>query len=132
MPQLDVSFVLDDPMFQDTLAVTRRPVDPNGQVNPATQTSFTINAVIQMGTVEDLVLDAEQMHSVKSIVVHSRTRLLDATGGLVNSGIQTGYAPDLVTYTDTIYQVSKVWDYSRYGQGYYEMDCDIFTPNTGQ
>lgn len=116
MPLLDVSAVLDNPMFQDQLSCTRntQTVGPDGiAVNTPTVTSFS--GVVTSDTGDILQRMAEGSYIKGSITVHTRFALIDGTAGK---------DADVVTWNGRKYTVSSVNDYSHYGRGFVAANCE--------
>jgi len=116
MPLLDVSSVLDNPMFKDQLVCTRntQTVGEDGRaVNKACSTPFC--GVVTSDTGDILTRLAEGSYIKGSIVVHSRFVLID---GL------SGKDADIVTWQGRQYTVSSVNDYSTYGRGFIAATCE--------
>src|SRR5690348_2308285 len=110
MPLLDVSSVLDNPMFSGSLTCTRntQTVGNDGiAVNSAADTPFT--GVVTSDTGDVLMRLAEGSYIKGSITVHTRFKLLDGS---------TGQDADIVTWQGRKYTVSSVNDYSTYGAGF--------------
>lgn len=117
MPMLDVTEVLNDPMFCEIIPITRRAatVGSNG-VNVVTTSSLTIIGVITEGGVENYPIEADDERAQNRITVHSKSHLLEPADG---------YLPDIVTFDNKSYSVRKVWNYSHYGAGFYANECDL-------
>lgn len=116
MPLLDVSSVLDNPMFRDDLVCTRntQTVGENGRaVNKPCNTSFC--GVVTSDTGDLLARLAEGSYIKGSIVVHSRFVLIDGLNGK---------DADIVTWQGRQYTVSSVNDYSTYGRGFVAATCE--------
>jgi hypothetical protein len=118
MPLLDVSFILDDPDFADTIMVTRRVetvgADGRGTVTP--ETFPTVSAVVTQGNGDTLRMmpDGSSLEGV--IVVHSRMPLVAETETT---------QPDIVTYMGQDYQVTQSNDWSRFGGGFTVSVCKL-------
>jgi len=116
MPLLDVSSVLDNPMFKDDLVCTRntQTVGEDGRaVNNPCQTPFS--GVVTSDTGDILTRLAEGSYIKGSIVVHSRFVLIDGLSGM---------DADIVTWQGRQYTVSSVNDYSRFGRGFVAASCE--------
>lgn len=116
MPQLDVSGVLDNPMFQDQLSCTRntQTVGSDGRaVNTPTVTPFS--GVVTSDTGDVLTRLAEGSYIKGSIVVHTRFVLVDGADGT---------DADVVKWQGRQYTVSSVNDYSTYGRGFVAATCE--------
>lgn len=111
MPTLDVSEVLDDPLFQDVFdwTVTTTTIGTNGRpvktpvVYPATV------GVVQMDKGRNRDLIAEGAAQVGSIEIHCRARI---SAGNANK------LADHIDWDGNGYIVTHVDNYSRYGSGY--------------
>lgn len=116
MPLLDVSSVLDNPMFSDQLTCMRntQTVGTDGlAVNKQTLTSFT--GVVTSDTGDILQRLAEGSYVKGSITVHTRFQLIDGIAGK---------DADVVTWNGRNYTVSSVNDYSRFGRGFVAANCE--------
>jgi len=127
MPDLDVSFVVSDPMVADTFTVTRRieTVGTDGIMVPSTSTitTFPGTAVPLCGVVTqeepaELMRNPEAQLAPRVIFVASTFQFR----GLAQSADgQTTWQPDLINWNGSTYVVKKVLPYSRYGAGTYEV-----------
>lgn len=114
MPDLDVSFVLDDGMFSDGFTVTRRTdtIDAKGRTHSTDTLIPDLYGVVTMESPADLMrADSSQMMPRK-IFVASRFRL---------RGPSTGYQPDVINWNGGNYTVVNVLPYTRYGEGFVEV-----------
>jgi hypothetical protein len=120
MPDLDVSFVIDDPMFSDTIVVTRRTdtIGTNGRTTQTLTTFPDINAVVTQQDPADL------MRGEAGQVV---PRLIFLASRFAFRGAVVGYQPDLVTWNGTDYLVKQTYPYSRFGEGFYEAVAESMT-----
>ena len=120
--RLDVSCVLDDPMFLDAVTILRNPVGANGESDPTTQVTMAdVPAVVEVSERFNLVvMESDLTHAKKSISIWTRTRIYDVEGGVTQS-----FQPDIIVYLGDQYKVVRVYDYSRWGQGYYAADGEI-------
>ncbi|HET6804880.1 MAG TPA: hypothetical protein VFH59_05485 [Frateuria sp.] len=118
MPLLDVSEVLLDPDFADSLVCTRQSqtVGNDGMaVNTTTDTDFV--GVVTAASGNNLVRTPEGAYTKGDICIITTYRLrASATGD--------GMA-DVVTWNGTRYTVTQVNDYSRYGSGFVWAVADI-------
>lgn len=123
MPLLDVSEVLDDPYFQDTLTLTTATivVGDNGR-SVETPVITPIVGVVQSDKGRNRILIAEGVNVVGSIEVHTRVRL--TSGG-------TGREADQLTWNGRDYIVRHIDDYSRYGDGYICAYADLLPLDGG-
>lgn len=110
MPTLDVSFVLDDPLFSEPLVCLRtdQAVNSFGEAEQSeTQTRFFGVVTVAAGERVDRTGDAER--SGEGLTVHTRFRLV---------GVHAGGQPDIVVRDGLRYEVQAVHDWSRYGAGF--------------
>lgn len=117
MPFLDVSDLLADPDFAESLTCVRRDqsVGADGMAGVTTSDIPFIGVVTSNeGAVLDVVAQGQRIEG--SITVHTRFRLRD--GG-------AGAAPDHVLRGGREYIVDAIHDYSRYGAGFVAADCRI-------
>lgn len=117
MPFLDVSDVLLDPDFFDTLVCTRnvQTVGDDGMAtNTSTDTPFIGVVTSDSG---DILTRMETGSRVKgSILVCTKFRLVESAPGV---------DADIVTWDGSRYTVTTVNNYSRYGAGFVEAYCDL-------
>lgn len=121
MPLLDVSFVLDDPLFADTIDIDRKTVTigQNGRSQVTVQTFADVSAVVTQGTGDTLKLLPEGASVNGTIMVHTRFDLRTAADGV---------EPDEVVYpagSGKRHIVTITSDYSRYGAGFVKAVCTI-------
>jgi hypothetical protein len=117
MPFLDVSDVLLDPDFFDSLVCTRN-VQTIGDDGMATNTS-TDTPFIGVVTSDsgDILTRMETGSRVKgSILVCTKFRLVESAPGI---------DADIVTWDGSRYTVTTVNNYSRYCAGFVEAYCDL-------
>jgi hypothetical protein len=123
MPFLDLSDVLDDPDFTDTLLLTQETVtlDSHGRT-VSTPVRRNISGVVtsDRGRNRDLLAEGQRISG--SILVHTRTPL--TSGG-------EGRMADLLTWNGRDYIVATVDDYTRYGAGFICAHCDLKPLNGG-
>lgn len=124
MPLLDVSEVLDDPLFQDTfdLTVTTITIGDNGRPVKTPVMTTGVVGVVQMDRGRNRDLLAEGAGLVGSIEIHSRTRM--------SAGNDTKLA-DQIAWDGDQYIVVHVDNYSRYGSGYICAHADLMPPGGG-
>lgn len=117
MPLLDVSDVLLDPDFADTLVVWRytETVDTKGR-GGGSPTSTTILGVVTPDRAATLARQAEGANVSGSITVITQFRLTSSIGS-------TG--ADEIDWNGCRYTVMSVADCSRYGAGFVEASCDL-------
>ena len=116
MPFLDVSDILDDPIFRDDSLVLLRAmesVDADGIAQRAVgETEFS--GVVTSESGRNLQRTPDATRSLGGILVHTKTRLTEG---------------DEVRWNGLIYTVRTVDDYSRYGVGFVAAICDLKTVN---
>lgn len=114
MPDLDVSFVLDDPMFNDGFTVTRRASTPGpkGRSVLVDNLLSNLSGVITAQDPADLMRTPEGQMIPRKIFVATKTIL---------RGPSTGFAPDIINWDGGNYTVTHVLPYSRYGEGFCEV-----------
>jgi hypothetical protein len=123
MPLLDVSEILLDPDFVDSLVCARQTqtVDDNGiATDSAVSTPFY--GVVTNNTGDLLMRLAEGSRINGSITVHSRF-LLQAGGD--------GQDADIVTWNGRQYTVTNVGDWSRFGIGFTAANCELIPLSGG-
>lgn len=113
-PMLDVSEVLLDPMFAQTLTIIRRAqtVSSGGIASDTDTTLNPIGVVTMSGNKYGLESDSERDQD--NITVHTNIPL---------RGPAVGFEPDIVYWQGNRYTVSKALDWSQYGAGFYAADC---------
>ena len=114
-PAIDVSFVLDDPMFQDSFTVTRTPTLGDGTPDTANVQTLTVKGVVLAGSMERTLQPDDSAHVERTITLHTRTQLYD---------VSANYQPDVVLWHGGSYKVMRPWDYSSYGSGFYAFECE--------
>lgn len=118
MPLLDVSEVLLDPDFADSLVCTRQSqtVGNDGMaVNTTTDTDFV--GVVTAASGNNLVRTPEGAYTTGDLCIVTPYRLRTSATG-------DGVA-DVVTWNGARYTVTQVNDYSRYGAGFVWAVADI-------
>lgn len=121
MPDLDVSFMLSDPMLSDLITVTRRAdtVDQKGREQVRVeQVSPNISAVITQEP-------PDLLHRTPEDEMVPR-KIFGATSFAVR-GASSGKQPDIITWAGSDYLVIQVLPYSRFGGGTYEFVAQTFT-----
>ena len=107
MPLLDVSDVLDDPDFCETISVSRTVKSPpvGGVTPPSTPTVFTLVVVVQPATSNDLLrmLDADRVRGAIAIWAKGDDALMPK---------------DIVTWRGSTYTINTMDDWSQFGGGY--------------
>ncbi|SAL25768.1 hypothetical protein [Caballeronia telluris] len=124
MPLLDVTDVLNDPMFQDTsLTCTRQAqtIDANGMASNA-QAVTRFAGVVTNDTGDQLMRRADGSRIEGSITIHTRFGLIDG---------KIGFDADLVTWQGRQYTVVNVRDWSTYGRGFVAAQCELIPLSGG-
>lgn len=111
MPYLDTSMVLDDPMFNDKFQIRR--TKRTGFIKGRVQYEYEIidtDGVITSIPAEHLnrIPQADRARSPK--YVYCKQKLQLAT---------KDYAPDEIIFDGSVWQVTDVNDWSKYGKGFY-------------
>lgn len=122
MALLDVTEVLFDPDFADTITCIRemQNVGGNGLASSTTTTSNFTGVVTQEdGDVMQRMPDGEMVSG--SITIHTVFRL--SAGGPDQNA-------DIVTWQGRQYTVKMISDYSNFGAGFIAASCDLI-PVTG-
>lgn len=122
MPDIDVTDLLVDPDFCETVTLIRRSqtIDNNG-VASNVETSSQITAVVTAMD-GDMVRQPEGEYAKNSIVVHSITRL---------RGVTPGAVPDIIVWHGNNYIVKRSNDWSDFGAGFTSATCTL-TDTTAQ
>ncbi|MFG1302717.1 hypothetical protein V5F34_01065 [Xanthobacter autotrophicus] len=117
MPLLDVSDVLLDPDFADTITVYRQAVTVgnDGRV-VSTQTTFNTGAVITPDKFSTLQRMAEGSVVSETITVTTQFRLAPSIDG---------YDADEILWNGKRYVVIAVGDCTRYGAGFIEASASL-------
>lgn len=115
MATLDVADLLEDPDFADNFSVERRSAVANqyGE-NVITAEILSAVGVVQPGG-SDLVRTPDMGYATNQIRVFTKFRLRGPT---------PGYQPDVVIWNEARYIVRRVSDFTNYGQGYIDAQCD--------
>jgi len=113
MPELDVSDVLDDPMFEDEIDVVRRPETLiNGRTQVGEVWHYGVSAVITQQDPASIMRREDGVTVPRRIFIATRFRL---------RGASAGYQPDAIHWNGTVYYVEEVLPYTRYGSGFVEV-----------
>jgi hypothetical protein len=114
-PEIDVSDLLLDPDFVETIQLLRRAevIGANGRMT-TTNTSHNIIASVQPQTDQPMIRGPDQQNLPQLIAVITKFRL---------RGISPGFQPDLVLWNDTTFVVNKVYNWSHYGAGFVKGEC---------
>lgn len=115
MALIDVSELMTDPDFTNTISLTRRTqtISDYGKTI-LTGTATTITAIVQAGSGEVLKRNPEYSVMEDWITIYAKFDFR-ADGN--------GYYADLITWNSRDFQVKTVTDYSNWGDGYTRADC---------
>lgn len=119
MPQLDVSFVVSDPMLADTFTVLRQ-TETVGATGRLTSTETSYPGIVGVITAQDpaeLAMRDDGIMSPRNIFVATRFAL---------HGPGPGHQPDIISYSGTKYKVKHLMAFSRFGRGTYEALAESF------
>lgn len=122
MPQLDVSFMVSDPMLADGFTVTRRlnSMGTNGRVTATEDEVFDdLLGVITQQNPSDLIRTEDGQRIPRRIFIASQFQFI---------ALAPGSQPDWVTWNGTVYTVTECFPYSRYGAGFYEALAEFRGP----
>lgn len=110
-PMLDVSFILNDPMFADTFDVYRRAevVGTDGRVRSDPLLIPNVRGVVTQEDPSDLAITPDSQSVPRVIEINSSFKFREAT---------QGFQPDRVKWNGAMYLVKKIYPYSRYGAGH--------------
>lgn len=113
MPQIDVSFVLADPMFQDSFTVIRRSseVGADGRA-VATETQHPTKGVVTNQDPAELMRRDDGQFVPKAIFVASRFSFRQVSAETL---------PDIIVWAGVRYEVKQLYPYSRFGRGFNEV-----------
>jgi hypothetical protein len=123
MPLLDVSEILLDPDFVDSLVCLRntQTVGDDGiAINAQSSTPFY--GVVTNNTGDLLMRMAEGSRVNGSITVHSQFNLIAGADGI---------DADVVTWNGRRYTVTNVADWSRFGRGFTAANCELIPLSGG-
>ena len=111
MPLLDVTEILSDPDFADTITVTRsvETVDTHGRPQTSPETFPNVTAVVTAGQGDILKYFPEMANISGAVLIH--------TTFLLTSASETTQA-DIVTWQGRDYQVTGLNDWSTFGAGF--------------
>lgn len=122
MPNLDVSDVLLDPDFAETLTVTRRTVTlvkGRATFTSSTVSPAPIGVVIPQSDVP-MQRGPDQQHLPRLFQVHTPYRLRGPSKDPVTGN---DLPPDLIIWNGDTLVVNKVQDFSHFGPGFIQADC---------
>jgi hypothetical protein len=114
MPLLDVSFVLQDPMFNQSFIIvrTKRKI-VKGRTNYSHE-EFTANGVFISLKSEDLNRLPTADRSRSPVYVYTQSEL---------SIGDEEFAPDEIKFRNKIWQVKEINNWHEYGAGFYKALC---------
>lgn len=117
MAFIDVSEIVNDPDFQDTITITRRAqtINDYGE-NVLVPVISTMLAVVQAGNGE--TLERNPGYSVMTDWITIYAQFDFKTDG-------EGFYADLIGWSGRNYQVKTVTDFINWGNGYSRADCLI-------
>lgn len=123
MPLLDVSEILLDPDFVDSLVCARntQTVDDSG-IATDTPNCIPFYGVVTNNTGDLLMRLAEGSRITGSITVHSQFNLIAGADGI---------DADIVTWNGRQYTVTNVGDWSRFGIGFTATNCELIPLSGG-
>lgn len=125
MPDLDVSFMVADPMFVDDFNIRRRSeaVSNKGRSVPSTdQVIPAWGTVVQEEDTLERVPDGQYVP--RRIAVYTQAQVL---------GPVAGRQPDMIDWDGTSYVVTSVQPYARFGAGFYEVKAaSVEQPDVAQ
>jgi hypothetical protein len=117
MALIDISEIVNDPDFQDTIVLSRRTqtISDYGETI-LTAVDSTMSAVVQVGNGETLARNTDYSIMTDWITIYSQFDFR-ADGN--------GYFADKITWSGRIFQVKAVSDFMNYGNGFTRADCLI-------
>lgn len=124
MARLDVSTVLQDPMFLDRGLICIRQsqtVDDNG-IAVNTPTNLTFSAVVTNNSGDTLVRTPEGSRVEGDITIHTRFKLQDG---------RTGLDADQIKWQGNLYNIVNVADWSNFGRGFLCATAELVTLSGG-
>jgi galactose-6-phosphate isomerase len=118
MADLDVTDILCDPDFMDTDLICQRISQVIGTdgvaVNTPVNIPFAGVVTSDKGDILERIATGERIKG--SILICTQFRLIDGT---------KGYTADIVLWRGNSYTVASVNDYSHFGPGFVEANCDL-------
>lgn len=116
MPLIDVSDLLTDPDFCETVTLTRS-VETVSGLGRASEATTTTNITAVVTAINgDFIRQTDAEFAVNQIMVHSQTRL---------RGITPGAPADIVGWKGNTYVVKRSNDWSNYGVGFSAATCEL-------
>lgn len=113
MALLDVSEVIDDPMFLDTFTVIRRSLEVGDDGRAGSPNEFQFPDVVGSVQYEPdsrTNKDESGQFSPRNLKVFTRFQLYKASAS---------YAPDHIIWNGEVFEILDVQSYANYGQGFY-------------
>lgn len=113
MPQLDVGFMLNEPMLSTTFTLRRRTSseDIKGRVSWSTQDIPDVIGVITMQSPGDLMRRDDSQIVPRRIFIASQTQFVV---------IAPNRQPDQVSWKGTWYTCEECYPYPEYGEGHWQ------------
>lgn len=138
MPDLDVTDLLTDPDFCETVTIIRQSqkTDIMG-INNVTPQTLTAYGSVQMGGL-DVAIQTDEEHAQRLIVFYTKTRIFDITrapvfdepgvpaadtGGLTMDA--DGYLPDILQWNGNRYKVRRVEPWVNWGAGFFAVEAEM-------
>lgn len=121
MPDLDVSFMLSDPMLSETVTVTRRldAISTKGRTQKTVEQVFDdVVGVITQSDPSDLIR-GEQGQLLPRVITFCTTFAIRGPSVDRTTGVK--YQPDVITWNGNDYVVIGFSPYPSFGQGVYEV-----------
>lgn len=117
MPSLDVSDVLDDPLFRTDFSVKRNVATVGANGRPAFVETVTLTTgVITSDSGENLLRTADARNAIGRIMIHTKFFL--------HSG-ENGIEADIIVWREREWTIIVVNDYSEYGLGFVSAVAEI-------
>lgn len=122
MPDIDVSDLLSDPDFAETLTIMRRlqVIDTVTGISSAESNLILPRPFGVVLPQPDLPIQRgpDQQALPRLIEVHTKYRLRSAS---IEDDVT--YLPDFIVWNGDNFYVNRVYDYSRFGRGFIQADC---------
>lgn len=115
---INLAHVARSSRLAQPLTINRRQevVDQHGEVTTIL-TVYNSFGVVTAGPNNSLMMDAEQQHMPKSISVVTPFKL---------RGPAPGYQPDIITWQGDNFKITKIEDYTPYGEGWVQAEAESF------
>ncbi len=123
MPFLDVSDIVEDPLFADTFMVKRftQTVDNDGYAQTTMETFPNVIGTVTQNSGVNLKRLADGQMTTNVITIHTKFRLTSS---------EEEFDADIVTWAGSDYTVVSVHDWSRFGNGFIMALCEQKRLNT--